>query len=128
MLWATVLSGSDEPNRKAFKFGGTCAGPGFARGEGEGTEDSDGCRPRLAKGQRALRGLLGGLPPSFALLCAPAGPSPFYDSSAAGVDAGVRNPLSRAFWRAATAPLPLLYRQDLGLSKNSWCGPIAPRS
>ena len=29
-------------NRKAFKFGGTCAGPGFARGEGEGTEDWDG--------------------------------------------------------------------------------------
>jgi hypothetical protein len=41
---------------------------------------------------RALRGLLGGLPPSFAPLCAPAGPSPFYGSSAAGVGAGVRKP------------------------------------
>jgi hypothetical protein len=32
----------------------------------KGTEDSDGCRPRLTKRPRALRSLLGGLPPSFA--------------------------------------------------------------
>lgn len=46
----------------------------------------------------------------------------FHQAAAAGVGASVRDPLSRAFWRATTAALPLL------LPAGSWLDDRRPRT